>query len=104
MRLFPTEYFHLSAHKLNLYQLLVSWQFKFGARTFFEKSLFKADKKYWMRILKSNSRFRYMGFIIKDLVLTPFLALKLTMYYYVYRFLGENIYNRLRSIKKVIWK
>ncbi len=69
-RLFPPEEYRLSRHKLNLERLLFSWFLKYGIIAPVEKSLFRADKKYWLKILKSKKRWEYLFFLIKDICFT----------------------------------
>jgi len=69
-RLFPPEEYRLSNHKLNLERLLFSWLLKYGTIAPLEKSLFKANKRYWLKLLKSNYRWAYMLFLAKDITIT----------------------------------
>lgn len=69
-RLFPPEDYRLSKHKLNLERLLFSWFRKYGIVAPIEKSLFKADRQYWMKILRSKKRWKYLFFLIKDICVT----------------------------------
>lgn len=101
-RISPSEDFHFASHKLNLDKLVFSWQFKYGSLAFFEESLFRAEMNYWIKIFKSNNRFKYLGFIVKDVITTPFKSLTHMKYYYLRRFLGEKGYATLRNIKRKI--
>lgn len=70
-RLLPLEEYRLSSHKLNLKKLLLKWQIKYGLVPLFEKSLFKADIKYWSIIIRSESRWLYMYFLVKEILIMP---------------------------------
>ncbi len=105
VRTVPSENFRLAAHKLNLDKLVFSWQVKYGSLTFFEKSIFQAGVSYWLKVLKSKNRLKYLGFIIKDVVITsPINFITHMRYYYLRSFLGEKGYARLRNIKRKLFR
>ena len=68
-RLSPPEEYRLSNHKYNLKRLLFSWFLKYSIITPIEKSFFKADNRYWSKILESENRWAYMLYLIKDIVI-----------------------------------
>lgn len=70
-RLFPTEEYRFSKHTFNLKRLLFSWYIKYGIVTPFEKSLYRASRNYWTKILGSNRKWAYIRFLLKELIVTP---------------------------------
>ncbi len=70
-RIFPTEEYRFSNHKFNLERLLFSWLRKYGIITPFEKSLFRAGVKYWKKVFGSARRWSYVGYLVKEVILTP---------------------------------
>lgn len=70
-RLSPSEEFRLSKHNLSLEKLIFLWLLKYGTVSPFEKSLFRADSKYWMSLLKSKNNVQYFCFILKELIIGP---------------------------------
>jgi radical SAM superfamily enzyme YgiQ (UPF0313 family) len=70
-RLLPTEEYRLSSHKLDLKKLLFRWFGKYGIAAPFERSLFKADERYWRKIFGSEHRLAYAYYLLKDVLLSP---------------------------------
>lgn len=70
-RLFPTEECRLSSHKLALGKLLFYWLRKYKIVSLFERSLFRADWKYWRKIFKSQHRLAYAYYLFKDVLCFP---------------------------------
>ena len=70
-RIFPLEKYRFSKHKYNLKRLLFFWQLKYGAVTPFEKSLYRADRYYWAKILRSKRKWAYLRYLLKELIVTP---------------------------------
>ena len=77
-RISPPEKYRFSKHKYNLKRLLFLWHLKYGVMTPFEKSLYRADRYYWAKILGSNRKWAYVRYLFKELIVTPL--------YYVYSF------------------
>lgn len=101
-RFVPTDDLRLATHKLDLEKQLFSWQTKYGALALFEKGYFKTDMRYWLKLLTSKNRFKYLDFLIKDMIATPLDFLSHLRFYYLRRLLGKKAYARLRNIKRKI--
>ncbi len=90
-RLIPPEEFRMSKHKISLRELLFTWQLKYKIEPFFERSLFKTDKTYWLRIINSKNRWSYILFLIKEIVKMPLIHVKIRMRYLKGRKLDKQL-------------
>lgn len=81
-RLSPPEVYRMSKHRLDLQQLLLSWQLKYGIYTPFEKNIFQANHRYWSKIIKSRRRWAYLVYFLKEIFIIPFILY--IKYSYIY--------------------
>lgn len=70
-RILPPEEFRLSAHKLNLQELMVDWMWRYRIDTFFERGLLTAPANYWRQLLASPKRLQYVRYFLRDFVRSP---------------------------------
>ncbi len=70
-RLNPPEEYRMSKHNINFNTLLNSWWIKYGIYAPIEMNMFKADRQYWMAVLRSKRKLAYLDFLLKELVITP---------------------------------
>lgn len=66
-----SEEYRMSKHNINFNTLLLRWWIKYGTFTPIETNIFKADRRYWMAVLRSSRKLAYMDFLIKELIITP---------------------------------
>lgn len=72
-RLNPPEEYRMSKHRLNSQKLLLNWQLKYGIYTPLETNMFRADGRYWSKIIKSHRRWAYLIYFLKDMFIIPFI-------------------------------
>jgi anaerobic magnesium-protoporphyrin IX monomethyl ester cyclase len=81
-RLEPPEEYRMAKHKIKLNKLLLAWQLKYQIYTPLETSMYKADERYWLKIIKSPRRWSYLLFILREMVVMP---LQYVRYLYQYK-------------------
>lgn len=70
-RLAPSEEYRMSRHKIDFNHLLHQWQIKYWIQAPVEISIFKADKRYCLALLRSPRKIDYLMAFIKELCKMP---------------------------------
>ncbi len=71
-RMFPPEKWRMAKHKESLRELVYDWMLHFKIESFVERSLFIAGRDYWKKIFMSKHRYKYIYYILKSCIGTPY--------------------------------
>ena len=70
--MFPPEKWRMAKHKVSFRELAYDWIINFRVESLFERSLFIAGKDYWKKIFTSKYRYKYILYILKSCIGTPY--------------------------------